>query len=204
MPVYLTDPDLEERLKAERAETGGDRYDEVWEGITFMPPLANNEHQSLGTELAIACHLALGEVGRGRVYAGVNVSDREEDWLYNYRCPNIAVFLPGCPAKDCDTHWCGGPDFAVEIVSPHDRSREKLAFYAQVGVRELLILDRAPWALELYRLQNGELLSVGQTDLARPAPLASEVLPLTFGLLPGGDRPRIEVAHRDGVRRWVV
>src|SRR5262249_5094249 len=153
--------------------TGGDRYDEVWEGVTFMPPLANNQHQSLGVEFGVMFCLALGEAVRGRIYDGVNVSDRVEDWLYNYRCPDVAVFLPGCLAQDCGTHWYGGPDFGVEIVSPHDRSREKLEFYARVGVRELLIIDRDPWGLELYRLRDGELRSVGQSTLARPAVLTS-------------------------------
>jgi Uma2 family endonuclease len=204
MPVYLTDPDLEDRLKAERAATGADRYDEVWEGITFMPPLANNEHQSMRIELAVVAHVALGEKARGRVYPGVNVSDREEDWLDNYRCPDVAVFLPGCLARDCGTHWWGGPDFAVEIVSPRDRSLEKLDFYALVGVRELLVIDRDPWRLELYRLHQGQLVSVGHNDLSQPTALVSTVLPLSFRLLPDTNRPRIEVLHQDGVQRWVV
>jgi Uma2 family endonuclease len=204
MPVYLTDPDLEERLKAERAESGGDRYDEVWEGVTFMPPLANNQHQSLGTGMAVVFHLALGEVGRGRIYAGVNVSDRDEGWEFNYRCPDVAVYLPGNRARDCVTHWWGGPDFGTEIVSPRDRSREKLAFYASVGVRELLIVDRDPWALELYRLHQGQLLSVGRSDLNQPMPLESTVLPVTFRLIAGSDRPQIEIVHRDGVQRWTL
>jgi Uma2 family endonuclease len=204
MPVYLTDPDLEERLKAERAATGGDRYDEVWEGVTFMPPLANNQHQSLGFEFAVVIHYALGDRLRGRIFPGVNVSDREDDWESNYRCPDVAVFLPGCPARDCGTHWFGGPDFASEILSMGDRTLEKLPFYAAIGVRELLIIDRYPWSLELYRLTQGQLLSVGKSDLEHTTPLVSAVLPLSFGLLAGVPRPRIEVIHQDGKQRWIV
>jgi Uma2 family endonuclease len=169
-----------------------------------MPPLANIEHQSLGTELAVVHHLALGEAVRGRIFAGVNVSDREEDWEYNYRCPDVAIFLPGNPARHCGTDWLGGPDFGIEIISPHDRTLEKLPFYASIHVRELLVIERDPWVLELYRLEQGQLRSVGQTDLNRPIPLVSAVLPLTYSLLPGAPRPRIEVRHQDGVRRWEV
>ena len=99
-------------------------------------------------------------------------------------------------------YWLGGPDFAVEVISRHDRSRKKFDFYAKVGVRELLLVDRKPWALELYRLQDGKLALVGKSDLDHPEILASEVLPLSFRLVAGNPRPRIEVAHADGIQRW--
>src|SRR5207249_2384332 len=97
------------------------------------------------------------------VYAGVNVSDREVKWRKSFRCPDVAVFFPGNPAQDRKTHWFGGPDFAIEIISPYDRSRRKLPFYAKVGVRELLLVDRRPWALELYRLEANALQPVGRS-----------------------------------------
>ena len=34
-------------LIRERRESGGDRYDEVWDGVYVMSPLADNEHQQL-------------------------------------------------------------------------------------------------------------------------------------------------------------
>ena len=36
-------------------------------------------------------------------------------------------------AKNCRTHWLGGPDFAVEIVSEDDRTRDKIPFYSESG-----------------------------------------------------------------------
>jgi hypothetical protein len=80
----------------------------------------------------------------GRVHAGANVSDQLDDWRQNFRVPDVLVFLNSNPAEDRDTHWFGGPDFAVEIASRWDRSREKIAFYSSIGVRELLIIDRDP------------------------------------------------------------
>ena len=47
------------------------------------------------------------------------------------------------------------------IVSRDDHSREKISFYEKVGVRELLIIDRDPWQLELFRLASGRLESAG-------------------------------------------
>ena len=89
---------------------------------------------------------------------GANVSDRNADGRRTTDVPTSSYFSTAAKPIDCDTFWFGGPDFAVEIVSPGDRSREKLDFYAKVGTRELLLVDRKPWSLELYRL-DGEKLS---------------------------------------------
>src|SRR5262245_15312834 len=204
MTMLVLDPAEEKRLKAERALTGADRFDEVWEGVYVMSPLANNEHQILAAELRDIIRQFVPWPDGGSVFVGCNVSDREKGWKKNYRCPDVAAFLKGNPAKDCDTHWFGGPDVAVEVVSPKDRSREKLDFYARVGVRELLIVDRKPWRLELYRLAEGQLQLVGACTPKQPAVLTSEVLPLTFTLQAAKPRPRLLVATTDGVRNWLI
>ena len=90
------------------------------------------------------------------------------------------------------------------MISKGDRARKKLGFYASVNVRGLLLVDRYPWAPELYRLVDGRLVLVGRSTIAEPAPLASEVLPLSFRLIAGDSRPAIEVRHTDGERHWTV
>ena len=203
MATLITDPGLEEQIRAQRAAWGGDRYDEVWEGTYLMNPLPNPEHANLQARLTWAFQSAL-DSSPAMVYPGLNVSDRSDDWTKNYRCPDVAVVLPGGIARECDAYYLGGPDFVVEIVSPYDRSREKISFYSQVGVRELLLVDRDPWGLELYRLHDGQLALVGQSCLEQADVLQSSVLPLTFRLIPGDTRPRIEVCHNDGVQQWAV
>lgn len=204
MALMVLDPSLEEKLIAEREVSGADRYDEVWEGVYMMAPLANNEHQDLQFELASAIKNAIGPGTRVRVHTGANVSDREADWKSNYRIPDVVVVFPGSAARDCGTHWCGGPDFCVEITSPGDRSRDKLDFYASIGVRELLLVGRGPWDLELYRLANGRLEVVGRSDVTTVVSIDSNVVPVSFRLIRGESRPRIEVTHHDGVQRWTV
>ena len=198
MALMILDPQDEQRIKAARVATGADRFDEVWEGVYMMAPLADNEHQFLQARLTRALQDALEAVGPELVQAGANVSDREDGWTHNFRCPDIVVVFPAGRARNCGTHWCGGPDFCVEIVSTGDRSRDKLDFYARIGVRELLLIDRDPWALELYRLANGQLDLVGRSHVT------SEVVPASFSLVAGTSRPQIEVTHRDGARRWTV
>jgi Uma2 family endonuclease len=203
MAMPVLDRAHEEQIRAERAELGIDRYDEVWDGVYLMSPLADVEHQLLVARLTYAIQAVFGLDSPNALCAGVNVSDRAEDWAQNYRIPDVAVFLEGTTAILRGTHWQGGPDFAVEITSEDDRSREKLPFYAKVGVRELLLVDREPWALELYRLREGQLILIGRSTLDDTQALASEVLPLTFRISPGNPRPRIDVRHRDG-REWSI
>ncbi len=108
------------------------------------------------------------------------------------------------PANNCHSHYCGGPDFLLEICTKDDRSRDKLPFYASVNTREVLIIDRDPWALELYQLQNGQLVKVGESSLAQPNVLTSSVLPVAFRLIPGENRPGIEVTQAGTGQTWIV
>jgi Uma2 family endonuclease len=204
MALLVTDPSLEERLIAERQASGGDRFDEVWEGTYVMAPLPNDEHQEIQTSLATIFKIVVDWPGAGLVRAGVNVSDRDEGWEHNYRCPDVVVFMKGTSARNCDIHWVGGPDFAVEVRSPGDRTRDKLPFYASVNVRELLIVERRPWSVELYRLTSGALAPVGLSTADAAVTLNSEVLPLSFRLIPASPRPTIEVAHRETKQLWSV
>ena len=116
----------------------------------------------------------------------------------------MVVFLQGTAAQNCDTHWRGGADFVVEVVSPADRTRDKIDFYGRIEVRELLIIDRQPWTLELFRLHQGRLESVGRSTLAGGEAVASSVIPLRLRLLPGKPRPQIELTHVDTGRQWTI
>ena len=160
----------------------------------MMTPLPNTEHQDIVGGLVGAFREVVRR-SEGMVLPGVNVSDREKDWKYNYRCPDVVVFFAGGHAKDFGTHWCGGPDFAVEIRSDDDQTREKIPFYEKIGTRELLIIEREPWSLELLRLVGGELRSVGTVTEAASEQLSSEILLVSFRLVAGDDRPSIRVVR---------
>jgi Uma2 family endonuclease len=165
MAALIQDIDLSRRLIAERRRLGHDRWDEVWEGVYVMNPLPNDEHQEIQMRLIRVFGDVIDEPRLGKVRGGVNVSDREADWDKSFRCPDVVVFLNETRAVNHGTFWYGGPDFAVEIVSLGDRSREKLDFYAKVGTRELLLVDRDPWSLELYRHDGDRLALVGASTI---------------------------------------
>ncbi len=204
MAVLVLDRANLKELIRDRRDRGIDRFDEVWNGVYVMAPAADTEHFDLSFELGFAIRSALSKPGKIRVHSGANVSDRSEKWTKNYRIPDLAVFLPGNPARDMGPYWLGGPDFAVEVISPGDRSRKKLDFYAKVGVRELLLVDRKPWSLELYRLTDGELKLGGKATPEEPRTLISHVLPISLRLLPGDPRPTIEVTQTEDARTWTI
>jgi Uma2 family endonuclease len=204
MATVIMDRGYAELLRKERAAAGADRWDEVWEGTYMMAPLPNIEHQQIANRLAAICLDVVGWTSGAIVLAGTNVSDRVKGWEHNYRCPDVAVYLPGNPSRNCDTHWHGGPDFAVEISSDDDRTRDKIPFYAQVGTRELLIVDRDPWQIELLRLTRKTLKSAGKMTIKSRSTLASRILPLSFRLIGGGERPVIRVTHTTDGRTWNV
>ena len=137
------------------------------------------------------------------VYGHCNLSDRNKTWLQNVRCPDVAIYLAGNPAKNRRTHWQGGPDFLVEVVMPGDRCREKLDFYAKVGTREAMIVDRNPWQMELYRLADEEMKLVGRIKPGDRRKVVSAVVPFEFHLLRGRPRPKVKVTHTETGQEWV-
>ena len=207
MATMILDPRMEQELRAQRAAWGGDRFDEVWEGVYMMSPLADNEHQEIAAGLVAAIRNALGWNTSFRIFPGVNVSDRDRDWEHNYRCPDVAIFSTETKAKNCGTHWCGGPDFAIEITSPNDRSREKFEFYSKVGVAELLIIDRSTWTLELYRFVDGQLNLVA-TSRAEGSTgeqlIESQILGVSLRMLPQKPRDAIEITAPGNGQKWLL
>ena len=204
MTLIVADAEEERRLRRHRRITGADRWDEVWNGVYFMSPLPNNQHQNVATRIASALEAVIQQTDRGLVFAGCNVSDRRTGWKKNYRCPDIAVFLRGNAAEDCGTHWFGGPDLAVEIVSPQDRSRRKLPFYARVGTREVLILDRDPWRLELHRLDGDAMTLVGAATVEGGETVRTDSVPFAWRLVAGAERPQVEMTSTESERRWTA
>ena len=206
MTAMILDEDLVRDLRRRRKESGADRWDEVWDGVYVMAAMPNDQHQGIVGRLTTFLTLAVELSGLGLVRPGVNVSTERVHWKRNYRCPDLVVYLNENRAENCGTHWFGGPDLAVEIVSPGEDPHAKLDFYAKVGTRELLIVNRDPWLLELFRLAEGKLLSVGLSRLAADASLGDALqttsVLFTWRLVAGKDRPEIEVVNAESGQTW--
>ncbi|MEO0530984.1 MAG: Uma2 family endonuclease [Planctomycetota bacterium] len=203
MTMLVADPELENRLRAERASRGADKYDEVWNGVYVMHAYPGDEHQELVNRFCRAMTEVIEDERLGRVRPGVNIASDPDAWTKDYRCPDVVVFLNDTASVCYDAFWSGGPDFAIEVISPGDESRTKLEFYAKVGTRELLLVDRDPWRLELYRHDGTGLPLAAEGDLSG-ASIESSVLPVSLKLEVGADRPQVVVTHGDSGKSWTV
>ena len=196
--LLIQDAGLFDQLIQERKRKGIDRYDEVWEGMYVMPSMPSNAHQLLVSDLDDIFREVARKPGLGQTYPGANVSDRRKGWEHNFRVPDLLVVLNNSRAVDCGTHFCGGPDFLVEIQSPGDDTEEKVPFYGKIGVRELLIVHRDKRTLQLLRLDREELVLVKPASLEGKEWLVSEVLPLAFRRTVSKGTPRTQVRRTDG------
>jgi Uma2 family endonuclease len=203
--LLIRDAELFDRLIEERKRKGLDRYDEVWEGMYVMAAMPNNAHQKLLDDLGDILTEVVKRGKLGDKYQGANVSDRRKGWESNYRVPDMVVVLKNSRAVDCGTHFCGGPDFLVEIQSPGDDTEEKVPFYGKIGVRELLILHRDKRTLRLLRLEGEELVLVKPEPLEGREWLVSAVLPLAFRRSVCKGAALTQVRRTDGeIGLWTV
>jgi Uma2 family endonuclease len=202
MAATILDPRLEERLIAERRAAGIDQFDEVWDGVYVMAPWPNDEHQEIATFLSHLLFELVQMPKHGKVRQGINLSDRPEEWTKNFRVPDVVAFLNDGTGVCYDTFWTGGPDFAVEIVSEGEDPEAKLAFYGGLGTRELLVIERDPWQLQLFGPEP-QVMRLLQQTTAGGNPIVSSVLGLQFHLRRSAEALELRVEHPDG-RSWTL
>jgi Uma2 family endonuclease len=203
--LLIRDAGLSDLIIQERKRKGLDLYDEVWEGMYVMPSMPTLEHQELVHDLGVILDEVVNRAGLGKIYPGINVSDRASDWKQNYRVPDVVVVLKNSRAISRSTRVQWGPDFLVEIESPGDDTEEKVPFYGKIGVRELLIIHRDKRTLRLLRLEGEELVLVQPSSLEGKKWLVSTVLPLAFRRIAGKGTPRTAIRRTDGKPgRWTV
>ncbi len=202
-PILIYDSQLADSLLQQRRLAQADQFDEVWDGVYVMSPMANNEHQELSSELIAVLRTAIDWKGLGKTLGGANVSNLLENWQQNFRVPDILLFSKTTSAIDQGSHWLGGPELVIEIVSVGDRSYEKLDFFASVGTQELIIIDRHPWKLTLYQLNDQRRLQpVAMSTLEEPNLIVSQSFPLGFRL--NADLPSIDVTSNDQLVRRIA
>ena len=133
--MLLEIPEAIQRWMDERARLGHDRNDEMWDGVLHMVPPPNQGHQARGSRLIeMLGPLARAKGWRATYETGIFQPGRDD----NYRQPDLAVYT--------DQHRSrrgveGRAELVVEIRSPNDESWEKLPFFAEMGIPEVLIID---------------------------------------------------------------
>ena len=122
MAVLVLNRYLTEKVLAERKANGASVRDEVWDGVYVMSPLADNEHQQLGFDLAAAIKLGLVQDERVRIFPGCNVSD-----LSTKKSVRDAVSLAG--SSNVVTRVPDASSTAPKIVSA-----ASAAIFADAGI----------------------------------------------------------------------
>lgn len=180
--------EVPEALLEERRRKGLDVFDEVWDGVLHMVPPPSGHHQRLGLKLGVVL-LPLAEdkglVGSHETGLFRPGAAGERD----YRVPDL-VFAR--PENASDRGVDGMAELVVEILSPGDESYDKLGFYADLGVGEVLVVDPETRTVELFVLKDGSL-EPAAPDAA--GTLVASSLDVSFATVEG---PRLRVSWAGG------
>lgn len=138
--VLVGDPPAELQVWLDRRrELGQDGFDEVWDGVYHVSPMAHGRQGASDEELAVALHgraRAAGLRGSGPVNIGVPGNYRVPDRVY-LRTRETALWNPTAAV-------------VVEIISPNDESRQKFGFYFAAGVEEMVLVDPLARTVEWF------------------------------------------------------
>ena len=128
--VFLGDHPGATALIERRRELGIDGHDEVWKGVYYVTPHADSRHSVLQAQLVL--HLGPRVAARGlRIGVEFNLGEPED-----FRVPDLGVHAG--PIGDL---YLGTALAVAEVLSPHDRSLQKFAFYAAHDVQEVIVVD---------------------------------------------------------------
>ena len=167
MPTLVLDPQPSdfEALLEQRHRLGQDLLDEVWEGVYHVNLAPHSRHAHVVQQLAEVLGPAAREAGLVPMLSIFNLGEPDD-----YRVPDGGLFRPGP-----ETMYAPTAALVVEVVSPGDKTYDKLSFYAAHRVDEALIVDpqerHAKWlglaGGQYEPLEASGLIELGPDELAR-------------------------------------
>lgn len=120
-----------------RRELGQDGFDEIWDGVYHVAPVAHGRQGATDEELTVALHSrarAAGLRGSGPVNVGGPGNHRARVHL---RSRKTALWNPTAA-------------IVVEIISPDDESRQEFGFHFDAGVEAMLLVDPRERTVEWF------------------------------------------------------
>jgi len=142
-------------LLERRRRLGLDHRDEMWEGVYRMNPPPSLEHQRVLQQLAVLLSPLAQRADLLAVIREFALGTSED-----YRVPDGALHRAGASGV-----WHPTAALVVEIVSPGDESWEKLPFYAEHDVDEVLIVDPEKRTVDWLGLTDGEYRPIERGSL---------------------------------------
>lgn len=165
--------DIPEEFLEERRRLGHDKKDECWDGVIHMVPPPSTIHDRFTLDLFSPLDAIAKRRGWRAWTAGVYEPTKERSW----RVPDLSL----AGSERVSRRGLEGAELVVEVLSPHDKSREKFDFYARVGVREVWLIEPKTRETEIYALREG-----GYQPITFGAGVAtSEVLGITLEIVDG-------------------
>jgi Uma2 family endonuclease len=147
MATLVRDPQPAEfeALLERRRRLGQDLLDEVWEGVYHVSPAPHSRHANVQQQLAVLLDALARKAGLLPRVGIFNLGGPED-----YRVPDGGLLRLASDAVYLPT-----AALVIEIVSPGDKSWEKLDFYASHDVDELLIVDPELRKVDWLVLRHG-------------------------------------------------
>jgi Uma2 family endonuclease len=129
--------------------------DEIWEGVLHMVPAPSHAHGSTEAQLMriLGPH---GDAAGLELIGQSNLGEGED----NFRVPDCSLHRRGSHGV-----WHSTAALVVEVVSPNDESWEKLPFYAEHQVDEVLIVDPQQRSVEWLGLLDGRYEPIARSRL---------------------------------------
>jgi Uma2 family endonuclease len=183
--AVLVEPDPE-WLEARR-RLGIDRFDEVWDGVLHVAPMAGTRHMRFESELEAVLRPIAAELGL-EVFHQSNLFDPTKG-EQNFRVPDLLVVKPEYIKERGVEGRC---ELVIEILSPHDESRDTLPFYAKQQVQEIWLVEPKTRALEVYVLRGGTYFAVTPT---RAGAIEAPALAITLEIVAG---PKLRLTWATG------
>jgi Uma2 family endonuclease len=155
-------------LLERRREAGLDRLDEVWQGVLHMVPAPSIEHADIAQQLGELLGPLARAAGLKPTMHEFNLGRSEQD----FRVPDGGLHRP--PVSGV---WHSTAALVVEILSPDDEGRQKLPFYAEHDVDEVLLVDPAQRTVTWLALRDGAYAPVERSALIElgPVELAEQI-----------------------------
>lgn len=173
---------------AERHRLGQDRLDEVWDGVLHVVPQPSMVHMRFESELEAALRPIAMALGL-EVFHQSNVFDPVRG-AQDYRIPDLLVASPEHVSERAVEGRC---ELVVEILSPHDESRDKFPFYARQGVQEIWLVEPRSRAVEVYVLRGDSYFAVTSN---RAGAIDAPRLGVTLETIAG---PKLRVTSAAGI-----
>jgi len=121
-----------------------------------MVPAPSYEHARITQQLAVLLDGPAHAAGLEPAMGEFNLGESEHD----FRVPDGGLHRPGAAGV-----WLFTAALVVEILSPGDESWQKLPFYADHLVDEVLIVDPAEHTVTWLELRDGEYQFVQRSGL---------------------------------------